>query len=141
LSGIETIIESYPKVSGANQYISDESNKVMQKAIAFMRGFGDEFVSIEHLLMGMILGKDRTSQFLKQEGITEKDVKAAINELRKGNKVTSQTAEETYNALNKYSKNLNELAREGKLDPVIGRDEEIRRLLQSFQGERRTILF
>ncbi|MCX6292385.1 MAG: ATP-dependent chaperone ClpB [Bacteroidetes bacterium] len=130
LKNLDTIIRSYPRVSGANQYLSDESNKVIQKALAFMRSFGDEFVSIEHLLMGMILGKDKTSQLLKEEGINEKDVKAAITELRKGAKVTSQSAEENYNSLNKYAKNLNELARLGKLDPVIGRDEEIRRVLQ-----------
>ncbi len=129
-SGIDNIIKSYPRASGANQYLSDESNKVVQKALAFMRAFGDEYISIEHLLMGMILGKDKTSQLLKQEGVNERDVKVAITELRKGTKVTSQNAEENYNSLNKYAKNLNELASQGKLDPVIGRDEEIRRVLQ-----------
>jgi len=130
LKELDSIIHSYPRSTGANQYMSDESNKVMQKALAFTRAFGDDYVSLEHLLMGMILGKDRTAQLLKQEGVNEKDVKAAITELRKGAKVTSQTAEESYNSLNKYAKNLNELARLGKLDPVIGRDEEIRRVLQ-----------
>ncbi len=130
LKGLDSIIRSYPRSNGDNHYLSDESNKVVQKAIAFMRSFGDEFVSIEHLLIGMILSKDRTAQLLKQEGVNEREVKAAIKELRQGSKVTSQSAEETYNALNKYGKNLNDLATQGKLDPVIGRDEEIRRVLQ-----------
>ncbi len=130
LNGVDTIIQSYPKVSGGNQYLSEDSNKVVQKALSYLKTFGDEYVSVEHLFMSVVAGKDKTSQLLKQYGVNEKDVKAAINELRKGSKVTSQSAEETYNALNKYAKNLNELARQGKLDPVIGRDEEIRRVLQ-----------
>ena len=129
-SGVDKLINSYPRVIGGKQYLSDESNKVMQKAIAYMNSFGDEYVSIEHLMLGIVAGKDRLSQLLKHKGVNEKDMKAAINELRKGSKVTSQTAEETYNAIGKYAKNLNELARQGKLDPVIGRDEEIRRVLQ-----------
>jgi ATP-dependent Clp protease ATP-binding subunit ClpB len=130
LNGVDTVIQSYPKVSGGNQYLSDETNKVVQKALSFLKLFGDEYVSIEHLFMSVLAGKDKTSQLLRQHGVNEKDVKAAINELRKGSKVTSQSAEETYNSLSKYAKNLNELARNGKLDPVIGRDEEIRRVLQ-----------
>ncbi len=129
-TGLDKIIKSYPSVSGANVYLSDDSNKVLQKAISYLKGFGDEFVSIEHILMALVAGKDKTSQLLRELGLIEKDLKAAIQELRKGAKVTSQSAEETYNSLNKYARNLNELARQGKLDPVIGRDEEIRRVLQ-----------
>ena len=130
INEVDSLITSYPRVSGGKQYLSEESNKVIQKAQTFMNAFSDEFVTIEHLLMGIVAGKDRSSQILKQHGVNEKDLKAAINELRKGSKVTSPTAEETFNSLNKFAKNLNELARQGKLDPVIGRDEEIRRVLQ-----------
>jgi ATP-dependent Clp protease ATP-binding subunit ClpB len=104
--------------------------KLLQKQVSYLKEFGDEYVSIEHLLLGILASKDTISQLMKDNGITEKDLKAAIAELRKGAKVTSQTAEETYNALNKYAINLNEQAKKGKLDPVIGRDEEIRRVLQ-----------
>lgn len=130
LNGIDTLINSFPKNSGGKIYLSDDANKFFQKSIALAKTFGDEFVSLEHLLLALLEVKDKTTSFLKSEGVSEKDVKAAILELRKGSKVTSASAEETYNSLNKFAKNLNELARQGKLDPVIGRDEEIRRVLQ-----------
>jgi len=130
INGVDTLIQSYPKVSGGNPYLSDDSNKLLQKAQAWLKPMGDEFVSLEHLLLATLAGKDKTAVLLKTEGLNEKDTKAAILELRKGAKVTSATAEDTYDSLGKYAKNLNELARQGKLDPVIGRDEEIRRVLQ-----------
>ena len=129
-NGVEKIVEQFPKVQGGRIYLSDDSNKLLQKAISLAKTFGDEFVSLEHLFLAMVSVRDKTGDFLRGEGLNEKDVKAAINELRKGSKVTSASAEETYNSLNKFAKNLNELARQGKLDPVIGRDEEIRRVLQ-----------
>ena len=129
-NGLKNIINSLPKVEGGNIYLSEESNKLFQKAIALAKTFGDEFVSLEHLLLSIISSKDKTGQFLRSEGLNEKDVKSAILELRKGAKVTSASAEDTYNSLNKFARNLNELARHGKLDPVIGRDDEIRRVLQ-----------
>ena len=129
-NGLSTIINTLPKVEGGNIYLSEESNKLFQKAIALAKTFGDEFVSLEHLLLSIISSKDKTGQFLRSEGLNEKDVKSAILELRKGAKVTSASAEDTYNSLNKFARNLNELARQGKLDPVIGRDDEIRRVLQ-----------
>ncbi|TXB66969.1 ATP-dependent chaperone ClpB [Vicingus serpentipes] len=127
---LDSIIKSYPKVSGGSQYLSQNTNKAIQKATSLIKEFGDEYVSIEHLLLGLLAGSDSVAQLLKDNGVKEKEMKAAINELRKGEKVTSQSQEETYNSLNKYAKNLNELAKENKLDPVIGRDEEIRRVLQ-----------
>ncbi|MFL5763776.1 MAG: ATP-dependent chaperone ClpB [Bacteroidia bacterium] len=127
---LDAIIDTYPKVSGGQPYLSSNANQVIAKASSYLKEFGDEFVSIEHLLLAILSVKDNTSQLLKDNGVTEKDLKSAITELRKGSKVTSQTAEETYNALGKYAINLNEQAKNGKLDPVIGRDEEIRRVLQ-----------
>jgi ATP-dependent Clp protease ATP-binding subunit ClpB len=127
---LDKIVEGYPKVSGGQPYLSNAANQAVAKASNYLKEFGDEFVSIEHLLLGIFASKDTISQLLKDNGITEKDLKAAISELRKGAKVTSQSAEETYNALNKYAINLNNQAKKGKLDPVIGRDEEIRRVLQ-----------
>ncbi len=127
---LDKIVEGYPKVSGAQPYLSNTANQAIAKASTYLKEFGDEYVSIEHLLLAMLSTKDTISQLLKDNGVNEKDLKAAINELRKGAKVTSQTAEDTYNALNKYAVNLNEQAKKGKLDPVIGRDEEIRRVLQ-----------
>lgn len=127
---LDKIVEGYPKVSGGQPYLSNAANQALAKASTFLKEFGDEFVSIEHLLLGILVGKDTIAQLLKDNGVNEKDLKSAIAELRKGNKVTSQTAEDTYNALNKYAINLNEQAKKGKLDPVIGRDEEIRRVLQ-----------
>jgi ATP-dependent Clp protease ATP-binding subunit ClpB len=127
---LDKIVEGYPKVTGGQPYLSNATNQAIAKASSYLKEFGDEYVSIEHLLLGILASKDTISQLMKDNGITEKDLKAAIAELRKGAKVTSQTAEETYNALNKYAINLNEQAKKGKLDPVIGRDEEIRRVLQ-----------
>ncbi len=130
VNGVDTLMKGYPRVTGGNQYLSDDGNKALQKAVSYLKTFGDEFVALEHIFLGILHGKEKTAQLLRSEGVTEKDAIAAIKELRKGEKVTSASAEETYNALNKYARNLNELARAGKLDPVIGRDEEIRRVLQ-----------
>lgn len=130
IKALDKIIESYPKVSGGNVYLSNTANTALTKANALLKEFNDEYVSIEHLLLGILTTNDNISQLLKDSGVTEKDLKAAIADLRKGSKVTSSSAEESYNVLNKYAINLNERARTGKLDPVIGRDEEIRRVLQ-----------
>ena len=124
------ILESYPTVSGGDQYLSKKAGETLNHANNFLKEFKDEFVSIEHLLLGLLKSGDQVSQLLKDSGVSEKELKAAIVELRKGESVTSQTAEDTYNALGKYALNLNQLANENKLDPVIGRDEEIRRVLQ-----------
>ncbi len=123
-------LESFPKVSGGDIMLSREANKTVIEASNIAKKMGDEYVSIEHLLLAILNSKSGIAQSLKDQGVTEKGMKAAIDELRGGEKVTSQSAEETYNSLNKYAKNLNQLARDGKLDPVIGRDEEIRRILQ-----------
>lgn len=128
---LEKIISSYPKVSGAGQvFVSPTAAQALAKADAFKKEFNDEYISIEHLLLGIFVVKDSVSQMMKDSGISEKDLKAAIRELRKGQRVTSASQEETYNALRKFAINFNEQARNGKLDPVIGRDEEIRRVLQ-----------
>lgn len=129
-SVMNTLAEGLPKVSGGQKYLSDAANKVVQQALSLAKTFGDEYVSLEHIFLALVGSKDKAGLLLRNEGVTEKDTKAAILELRKGNKVNSATAEDTYNSLGKYAKNLNELARQGKLDPVIGRDEEIRRVLQ-----------
>ena len=123
-------IKSQPKVSGGNIYLSGSAQTALQKAIVFANEEGDEYVSLEHFFYGILMANDATSQILKDAGVTEKGTLSAIRELRKGSKVTSADSEETYNALNKYANNLNEAARKGKLDPVIGRDDEIRRVLQ-----------
>ena len=123
-------MESLPKVSGGEPYLSRETNEVFQKATQYSKEMGDEFVSVEHLLLALLVVKSTVSTILKDAGMTEKELRAAINELRKGEKVTSQSSEDTYQSLEKYAVNLNEAARNGKLDPVIGRDEEIRRVLQ-----------
>lgn len=127
---LNRILESYPKVSGGEQYLSSASNKALQKAADAARELGDQYVSIEHLLIGLLECGDQLSQVMKDAGITVKELKLAIVELRKGSKVDSQTAEDTYNALNRFALHLNDMARSGKLDPVIGRDDEIRRVLQ-----------
>ena len=124
------IIESYPKVSGAEQYLSPGANQALQKALALAQEMGDQYVSVEHILLGLLEAKDSTSQLMKDNGITKKELRLAIDELRKGSKVDSQTAEDKFNSLNRFAVNLNERARSGKLDPVIGRDDEIRRILQ-----------
>ncbi|MDL2245506.1 ATP-dependent chaperone ClpB [Parabacteroides sp. OttesenSCG-928-J18] len=123
-------IESYPKVSGGEPYLSREANAVLQKAIDYSGKMGDQYVSLEHIILALLTENSTASQMLKDAGVTEKELRLAIDELRKGNKVTSQSAEETYDSLSKYAINLNERARSGKLDPVIGRDDEIRRVLQ-----------
>jgi ATP-dependent Clp protease ATP-binding subunit ClpB len=123
-------IQGFPKVSGAELNISRAANKSLTDAALIAKDMQDDYVSIEHLILAIFKSKSNIAQVLKDQGVTEKHLKAAINELRKGENVTSQNQEETYNALNKYAKNLNNLAANGKLDPVIGRDEEIRRLLQ-----------
>ncbi len=128
--GVDQTIASLPKVSGGDVFLSRESNEALQKAIDFSKSSGDEYVSVEAMLMGVFLAKSKASQLLKDNGIDEKGLKAAIAELRKGNTVKDQSAEESYQALSKYAINLNDRARNGKLDPVIGRDEEIRRVLQ-----------
>ncbi|MCB0476659.1 MAG: ATP-dependent chaperone ClpB [Crocinitomicaceae bacterium] len=127
---LDKIIESYPKVSGGNIYISQNLNKVINGAFGLMKEFGDEFVSIELLLLSLVKESDQVSQLLKDNGLTTKNVKDAIMDLRNGDKVNSRTSDENYKSLEKYAKNLNEMAANGKLDPVIGRDEEIRRVLQ-----------
>lgn len=129
-SALDKNIQSLPKVSGGEQYLSNTANQALQKAEKYASEFKDEFVSIEHLLLGILSVNDAVSGMLKDSGVNEKDLTAAIKQLRKGSNITSQTAEDTYNALNKYARNLNDLAKSGKLDPVIGRDEEIRRVLQ-----------
>ncbi|WP_149276006.1 ATP-dependent chaperone ClpB [Pareuzebyella sediminis] len=123
-------LSSFPKVSGGELMLSREAGKTVNEAAIIAQKMGDEFVSIEHLLLAILKSKSKIAQILKDQGANEKDLTAAIEELRKGGKVTSQSAEETYNALEKYARNLNRLADNGKLDPVIGRDEEIRRILQ-----------
>ncbi len=127
---LDSTIQSFPKVEGANIMLSRETNSVLTEANIIAKKMNDEYVSIEHLILAIFKSKSKVAQILKDQGVTEKGLEAAISEMRKGERVTTASAEETYNALNKYAKNLNELAREGKLDPVIGRDEEIRRVLQ-----------
>ena len=123
-------IDSLPKVSGGEPYLSRETNEVFQKATQYSKEMGDEFVSLEPVLLALLNVKSTASTILKDAGMTERELREAINELRKGEKVTSQSSEDTYQSLEKYAINLNEAARSGKLDPVIGRDEEIRRVLQ-----------
>ena len=127
---LDAQISSLPKVSGGEPYLSSEANAVLQKAIDYSSKMGDQYVSLEPIILALFTEKSTASQILKDAGVTENELRQAIEELRKGNKVTSQSAEETYDALGKYAINLNERARSGKLDPVIGRDDEIRRVLQ-----------
>jgi ATP-dependent Clp protease ATP-binding subunit ClpB len=127
---LDSQIASYPKVSGSDIYLSSASNSALQKATSYLKEFKDEFVSVEHVLLGILAGSDNAARILKDMGVNEKDLKKAIVSLRGDNKVTDQNAEASYNALNKYARNLNEYAESGKLDPVIGRDEEIRRVIQ-----------
>jgi len=129
-STLENIVNSYPKVSGGEIMLSKTANKTLIEAANIAKKMKDEYVSLEHLLLAMFNQSDDVARLLKDNGVTKKELEAAIQELRKGNRVTSQSAEETYNSLNKYAKNLNELAQSGKLDPVIGRNDEIRRMLQ-----------
>lgn len=127
---LDSILNSFPKVSGGDIMLSREAGTTINEANIIAKKMNDEYVSIEHLLLAIFKSKSKVGQILKDQGVTEKGLEAAIAEIRKGERVTSASAEETYNSLNKYAKNLNELARTGKLDPVIGRDEEIRRVLQ-----------
>lgn len=123
-------IEKLPKVTGGEVYLSSSANSALQKAQSYLKEFKDDFVSVEHVLLGLLAVNDATSKLLKEQGVNEKDLKKAIVALRGDNHVTDQNAEATYQALNKYARNLNEYAESGKLDPVIGRDEEIRRVIQ-----------
>jgi len=127
---LDSTIQSFPKVSGGDVMLSRDANKALNEAEIIAKKMNDEYVSIEHLILAIFDSKSKVAQILKDQGVTGKALKSAIEELRKGERVTSASAEETYNSLNKYAKNLNELAKSGKLDPVIGRDEEIRRVLQ-----------
>jgi ATP-dependent Clp protease ATP-binding subunit ClpB len=127
---LDAQIASFPKVSGSNVYLSSEANSALQKASGSLKEFKDEFVSVEHVLLGILAAGGAVSTILKDSGVNEKDLKKAIIALRGDSKVTDQNAEATYNALNKYARNLNEYAGSGKLDPVIGRDDEIRRVIQ-----------
>jgi ATP-dependent Clp protease ATP-binding subunit ClpB len=127
---LDSQIQNFPKVTGGEIQLSRTANTTLNEAEIIAKKMSDEFVSIEHLILAIFGSKSKVAQILKDQGVTEKGLKAAIDELRKGERVTSASAEETYNSLNKFAKNLNELAKNGKLDPVIGRDEEIRRVLQ-----------
>ncbi len=127
---LDQIVAGYPKVSGGSPYLSNQAAAALQKATNYLKEFKDEFVSIEHMLLAIMAGSDNVAGLMKDVGFNEKHLKMAIKELRGGEKVTDQNAEAKYNSLKRYSKNLNELAQAGKIDPVIGRDEEIRRVLQ-----------
>ena len=131
---IETVLDkqiaSLPKVSGGEPYMSRDANEVLQKAVEFSKSLGDEYVSLEAIILALLNVKSTVSTILKDAGVTDKELRAAISELRQGQNVTSQSSEDTYQSLSKYAINLIEAARNGKLDPVIGRDEEIRRVLQ-----------
>ncbi|MFW6309554.1 MAG: ATP-dependent chaperone ClpB [Prolixibacteraceae bacterium] len=127
---LDKVIESYPKVTGGEQYLSSSASKALQKAVALAQEMGDQYVSAEHILLSLLDAGDSVSRLMKDNGITKKDLQKVIEELRKGSKADSQTAEDRFNSLNRFALNLNERARLGKLDPVIGRDEEIRRILQ-----------
>jgi len=127
---IDKQIDSLPKVSGGEPYLSRESNEILQRAVQYSKEMGDEFVSLEAIILALLNVKSTFATILKDAGMTDKELRSAIAELRKGEKVTSQSSEDTYQSLSKYAINLNEAARSGKLDPVIGRDEEIRRVLQ-----------
>ena len=127
---IDKQIDALPKVSGGEPYLSRESNEILQRAVQYSKEMGDEFVSLEAIILALLNVKSTVATILKDAGMTDKELRSAIAELRKGEKVTSQSSEDTYQSLSKYAINLNEAARSGKLDPVIGRDEEIRRVLQ-----------
>lgn len=130
LQTIDKVLESLPRVSGGQQFLSQELNATLEKTQKFRKELNDEFVSLEHMLLAIYSGKDTAAKLLQDQGVTLKELKLAISQLRKGKAADSQNAEDTYNSLNRYAKNLNEMARMGKLDPVIGREEEIRRILQ-----------
>ena len=130
-SELEKLIQSFPKIQGGvdKQYLSGEANKVLSKAKSLAKEFGDEFIPVELVLLAIVQGNDRTGKLLREQGATDENMRKAITELRKGRKVTDQGSENTYNAISKYAINLNERAESGKLDPIIGRDDEIRRVL------------
>lgn len=137
---VDDEIARQPKVSGGEPYLSRTSNDVLQKSLDIAKKQGDEYVTLEAMLLALFLINSSASTILKDAGLTEKELDAAVAELRKGKKATDQSAEDTYNALSKYAINLNERARAGKLDPVIGRDDEIRRVLQILSRRTKTIL-
>ena len=126
---VQRQLDSVPKVEGGQVHLSPDGQQMLVRAEKVMKGMGDEYVAIEHLLLGLVQGRDTIAKMLKDAGLTEEGITQAVSELRQGSRVTSQSAEETYNSLEKYARNLNEMAESGKLDPVIGRDEEIRRVL------------
>jgi len=127
---LERIIEGLPKSSGGNVHLSSEANTALNRAATYLKDFGDEFITVEHVIMAISESRDTAGQLLRDNGASMKEMRTVIKEMRKGQKATSSTQEQTYNSLDKYARNLNKLAREGKLDPVIGRDDEIRRVLQ-----------
>lgn len=127
---LDELIKTYPRVSGGQPYLSNQAAAALQRAEKQLKSFGDEYVAVEHIILGLLSGDDKTAQILKDAGFVEKELIKAIKELRGGEKVTDQNAESKYRSLERYSKNLNELAKKGKIDPVIGRDDEIRRVLQ-----------
>lgn len=127
---LDELIQSLPKVSGGQPYLSNDAASVLQNAEKYLKEFGDEYVAVEHMILGLTEGSDKVAQLLKNNGFEKNQLISAIKELRGGNTVTDQNAEEKYRSLDRYSKNLNELAKQGKIDPVIGRDDEIRRVLQ-----------
>ncbi|MFB6307043.1 MAG: Clp protease N-terminal domain-containing protein, partial [Flavobacteriales bacterium] len=127
---LDKIVQSYPKVQGGQLHLSQNANQTIQKAMARMNKWGDEYVAIDHILLGMLTTSDNVAQMLKDSGLTEENVEKTVEELRKGDNVTSASHEQTYNSLEKYANNLNQRATDGKLDPVIGRDDEIRRVIQ-----------
>ncbi|NCB08709.1 MAG: AAA family ATPase, partial [Bacteroidia bacterium] len=127
---LDKIVESYPRVTGGEPFLSSSSERVLQKSLAYAQEMGDQFVSVEHILLALLESNDTIARFMKDSGVAKHELQKAIQELRKGAKVDSQTAEDRFNSLNRFALNLNERARSGKLDPVIGRDEEIRRILQ-----------
>ena len=127
---VGVILNTFPKVSGGEVYLSRDASKMLTEAQSIATKMDDQFVTVEHLVLAMMGGEDETAKLFRQNNIKEKDLRTAIEDLRKGDRVTKQNQEDTYQALEKYAKNLNELARQNKLDPVIGRDEEIRRVLQ-----------
>lgn len=142
---IETVVDReisrLPRVQGGQPYLSNESNSVLQKAVDISQKMGDEFVSVEPVMLALLDVNSTASRIMKDAGCAEKEMRAAINELRQGQKVQSQSADENYQSLEKYAKNLVEEARQGKLDPVIGRDDEIRRVLQILSRRTKTTLY
>ncbi len=127
---LDEIINAYPKVSGQQPYLSNDGHSALTKALDFLKEFKDEYVAIEHIVLGLLEGKEKTASLMKEVGFSKKDLIVGIKELRGGNRVTDPNAESKYQSLERYSKNLNQMAKDGKIDPVIGRDEEIRRVLQ-----------